>query len=57
MNEYFTIYIFPVLIICCFLVSCYGIIYFKKKLDKHDKISEKKYTCLKEGELSKSLIV
>tara|TARA_Y100000589_G_C26625435_1_gene415868 strand:- start:34 stop:231 length:198 start_codon:yes stop_codon:yes gene_type:complete len=55
--EKFIMYIFPILIICCFFISCCGIIYFKKQLDENEKKHNKKINSINQGELSKSLMV
>ena len=57
--ENFIIYIFPILIICCFFINCCGIIYFKDKLYEKEKQNKKKEKInpIKQSDLTKSLMV
>ena len=57
--EKFIMYIFPILIICCFFISCCGIIYFRDKLYENEKQNKKKEktNSIKQSDLTKSLMV
>ena len=59
LNEKFIMYIFPILLVLCFIVSCCGIIYFRDKLNEKDKQNKKKEkkNLLKESDLTKELMV
>jgi len=57
--DKFIMYIFPILIICCFFISCFGIIYFRDRLYEKDKKNKKieKINPIKQSDLTKSLMV
>tara|TARA_B100001094_G_C17405744_1_gene427777 strand:+ start:244 stop:426 length:183 start_codon:yes stop_codon:yes gene_type:complete len=57
--ENFIMYIFPILIIICFFVSCCGIIYYRDRLYEKEKQNKKKEktNSIKQSDLTKSLMV
>ena len=59
-SEDFVMYIFPIIIILCFLISMYGIIKFSSFLNikkNSENKNEKKNNLLKESNLTKGLLV